>query len=226
VPVTFRVTTEGPGNAYWKGDGVCGVLQPSVGTTATTTASTKDRPMTTSPNQAVDAATGQRPRRCHSIGETVADDGCDRHRRGRQPVLPGLDGSAGSRTTPPYVQGGIAQTFATVPGQRYVATFDLAGNPARPPALKPMRVMAAGQSAEFVFDITGKTARTMGWVRRGETRRVVTNELPRRRPDRGRGPRPGSSAGEVAAPARAVSIRCWRCGRDAGSRDGSARSAG
>lgn len=77
-----------------------------------------------------------------------------------------LDGSAGSRITPPHVQGGIAQTFATVAGQRYVVTFDMAGNPARPPARKPMRVSAAGQSAEFVFDISGKTGRNMGWLRK------------------------------------------------------------
>jgi len=75
-----------------------------------------------------------------------------------------LDGSARSRTTPPYVQGGIAQTFATVAGKRYRVTFQLAGNPASGPAIKPMRVMAAGQSAEFTFDITGKTGPNMGWV--------------------------------------------------------------
>ena len=40
-----------------------------------------------------------------------------------------LDGSARSRATPPHVQGGIAQTFATVGGKRYRVTFDLAGNP-------------------------------------------------------------------------------------------------
>ncbi len=75
-----------------------------------------------------------------------------------------LDGSERSRTTPPYVQGGIAQTFPTTPGQRYAVTFDMAGNPARPPMQKPMRVSAAGESMDFVFDITGKTALNMGWV--------------------------------------------------------------
>src|SRR5262245_66422742 len=34
-----------------------------------------------------------------------------------------LDGSARSRLTPPYVHGGIAQTFATTPGTRYRVTF-------------------------------------------------------------------------------------------------------
>ncbi len=75
-----------------------------------------------------------------------------------------LDGSARSRTTPPYAQGGIAQTFPTTPGQRYVVTFDMAGNPAKPPPQKPMRVSAAGQSADFMFDITGKNAVNMGWL--------------------------------------------------------------
>lgn len=77
-----------------------------------------------------------------------------------------LDGSARSRTTPPHVRGGIAQTFATVAGKRYRVTFDLAGNPNRGPARKPLRVRAAGDSADFVFDATGKTGRNMGWVPR------------------------------------------------------------
>ena len=75
-----------------------------------------------------------------------------------------LDGSARSRTTPPHVRGGIAQTFATQAGKRYRVTFDLAGNPNRGPARKPMRVRAAGDSADFVFDATGKTGQKMGWV--------------------------------------------------------------
>lgn len=75
-----------------------------------------------------------------------------------------LDGSARSRTTPPYVRGGIAQTFTTTPGRRYQLTFALAGNPNRPPARKPLRVTAAGQSVEFTFDATGRTGRNMGWV--------------------------------------------------------------
>lgn len=75
-----------------------------------------------------------------------------------------LDGSARSRATPPHVRGGIAQTFATLAGKRYRVTFDLAGNPNRGPARKPMRVRAAGDSADFVFDATGKTGQNMGWV--------------------------------------------------------------
>ena len=76
-----------------------------------------------------------------------------------------LDGSARSRVTPPYVHGGIAQTFATEKGRRYLVTFDLAGNPNRGPSSKPLRVSAAGKAVRFEFDATGKTARAMGWVR-------------------------------------------------------------
>ena len=75
-----------------------------------------------------------------------------------------LDGSARSQLTPPYVQGGIAQTFATTPGTRYRVTFDMAGNPNQLPKVKPMRISAAGQSAQFAFDATGKTGTNMGWT--------------------------------------------------------------
>jgi choice-of-anchor C domain-containing protein len=77
-----------------------------------------------------------------------------------------LDGSARSAATPPYVQGGIAQTFATKPGTRYRVTFDMAGNPNQLPRMKPMRVSAAGQSEDFTFDTTGKTGARMGWVQK------------------------------------------------------------
>lgn len=80
-----------------------------------------------------------------------------------------LDGSARSTATPPYVQGGIAQTFATAPGTQYRVTFDLAGNPNQLPRVKPLRVSAAGQSVELTFDATGKTGRTMGWTPRSWT---------------------------------------------------------
>jgi choice-of-anchor C domain-containing protein len=75
-----------------------------------------------------------------------------------------LDGSARSRTSPPYSHGGVAQSFNTTSGTRYLVTFDMAGNTAAPPAMKPMRVSAAGQSMDFAFDVTGKTFRNMGWL--------------------------------------------------------------
>lgn len=67
-----------------------------------------------------------------------------------------LDGEIGSA-------GGLQQTFNTVPGQTYQVTFDLAGNPDSGPTQKLMKVSAAGDSAEFTFDITGKSRRNMGW---------------------------------------------------------------
>jgi choice-of-anchor C domain-containing protein len=48
--------------------------------------------------------------------------------------------------------GGIKQTFRTNPGQLYLTTFDLAGNPEGPPATKVVRVAAAGQSTDFSHD--------------------------------------------------------------------------
>jgi choice-of-anchor C domain-containing protein len=48
--------------------------------------------------------------------------------------------------------GGIEQTFSTTPGQIYIVSFDLAGNPQGPPATKKLRVTAAGQAADFSHD--------------------------------------------------------------------------
>ncbi len=90
-----------------------------------------------------------------------------------------LDGSRRSRTSPPYAHGGISQTFSTTPGTRYLVTFDMAGNPASPPAVKPMGVSAADQSTKFTFDITGKNFRSMGWLPKSWTftAREVTTTL-------------------------------------------------
>lgn len=80
-----------------------------------------------------------------------------------------LDGSRRSSLSPPYAQGGIAQRFATVAGTRYLVSFDMAGNMVPRPAVKSMRVSAAGQTMDFRFDVTGKTARSMGWLRKSWT---------------------------------------------------------
>jgi choice-of-anchor C domain-containing protein len=61
------------------------------------------------------------------------------------------------------VKGSIAQAFKTVKGRRYRVTFSLAGNPGGGGERK-LVVSAAGKSAEFVFDTTGKTEKDMGWV--------------------------------------------------------------
>lgn len=60
--------------------------------------------------------------------------------------------------------GGIAQSFATEIGSTYIVSFDLAGNPDPSPPVKLLRVLAAGQHADFTFDTTGRTVQDMGWV--------------------------------------------------------------
>jgi len=60
--------------------------------------------------------------------------------------------------------GKIEQTFNTTIGATYRVTFDLAGNPNASPIIKDMRVSAGGSSADFSFDITGKSPSNVGWV--------------------------------------------------------------
>jgi choice-of-anchor C domain-containing protein len=60
--------------------------------------------------------------------------------------------------------GGVSQTFSTVAGTQYNVTFDMAGNYANLPTIKPMRVSADGQSQDFTFDVTGRSALNMGWT--------------------------------------------------------------
>jgi choice-of-anchor C domain-containing protein len=60
--------------------------------------------------------------------------------------------------------GGISQTFKTKKGQKYCVTFQLAGDPLAGPPEKKLQINAAGKSAEFTFDQTGKTRVDMGWV--------------------------------------------------------------
>ncbi len=63
--------------------------------------------------------------------------------------------------------GGVSQTFATKPGQAYLVSFDMAGNPEGPPDVKKMRLKATGQSADFSFKISGRRQRNpdliLGW---------------------------------------------------------------
>jgi choice-of-anchor C domain-containing protein len=59
-------------------------------------------------------------------------------------------------------QGGVSQTFATVAGQQYVVTFDLAGNPdAR---VQNLVVTAPGETQTYSFDTAGKTVAAMGYT--------------------------------------------------------------
>ena len=62
--------------------------------------------------------------------------------------------------------GGIAQSIATAPGAVYSVTFMMAGEPATAPTVKRLRVLAAGQSADFEFDATHSWAWAMGWEQR------------------------------------------------------------
>jgi choice-of-anchor C domain-containing protein len=60
--------------------------------------------------------------------------------------------------------GGVQQTFDTIPGVTYQASFDLAGNPGAPPAIKPLTVTVDGVTQSYTFDITGHDANNMGWT--------------------------------------------------------------
>jgi choice-of-anchor C domain-containing protein len=62
--------------------------------------------------------------------------------------------------------GNTSQEFKTRKGQKYRVSFWLAGDPLGGPPEKKLRVRAAGKSAEFVFDNTGKNRVEMGWVRK------------------------------------------------------------
>ena len=75
-----------------------------------------------------------------------------------------LEGSAGTCVVPTNCPGGIEQSFATTAGNQYTVTFDLAGNVFSGPVVKIVTVSAAGQSQNFSFDTTGKSAGNMGWA--------------------------------------------------------------
>jgi choice-of-anchor C domain-containing protein len=65
--------------------------------------------------------------------------------------------------------GGVSQTFDSVPGTTYRLEFRMAGNPNPalwPPQIKRLEVTAAGQSSQFLFNITGRTSNSMGWIRK------------------------------------------------------------
>ena len=61
--------------------------------------------------------------------------------------------------------GGIQQTFDTVPGETYRVRFDLAGNFAALPVVKPLAVTVNGVTNNYTFDTTGKSQFNMGWTR-------------------------------------------------------------
>jgi len=65
-------------------------------------------------------------------------------------------------------RGEISQTFATVIGQKYYLSFDLAGNTDRG-SIKDVLVEVGDQSQSYSFDVTGKNHTNMGWVSKGFT---------------------------------------------------------
>jgi choice-of-anchor C domain-containing protein len=62
--------------------------------------------------------------------------------------------------------GAISQTFKTKKGKKYRVRFALAGSPGNAPAEKKLQVSAAGETAEFTFDVSGKSRTDMGWERK------------------------------------------------------------
>ena len=60
--------------------------------------------------------------------------------------------------------GGVQQTFDTIPGATYLVSFDMAGNPAGGPTIRPLVVTVAGNTQSFTFDITGATLSNMNWT--------------------------------------------------------------
>ncbi len=60
--------------------------------------------------------------------------------------------------------GGISQDFTTEKGKTYVVNFDLAGNYHGPPAVKRLKISAAGQSADFSYDLNDKPTTNGGWA--------------------------------------------------------------
>ncbi|HSX35451.1 MAG TPA: choice-of-anchor C family protein [Patescibacteria group bacterium] len=59
--------------------------------------------------------------------------------------------------------GAVSQTFPTVVGHTYTVAFDMAGNPAGPPAVKTLAVDVGGAPTNYTFDTTGQSLTDMGW---------------------------------------------------------------
>jgi choice-of-anchor C domain-containing protein len=61
--------------------------------------------------------------------------------------------------------GTLSQTFATTVGNTYTVSFYLSGNPAGPPTVKTLDVIATGATASsYTFDASGQTLSTMSWT--------------------------------------------------------------
>ena len=77
-------------------------------------------------------------------------------------LAPGRRRSIDLDGTPGF--GAVAQTFATIPGKRYVVSFLLSGNSDGAPTVKSMRVSAAAASADFRFDSAAGSAQHGNWL--------------------------------------------------------------
>ena len=60
--------------------------------------------------------------------------------------------------------GGVAQTLPTYAGVAYRVDFQLSGEPFTTPAVKWLRLSAAGQNADFSFDSSNNWQWAMGWT--------------------------------------------------------------
>lgn len=81
-------------------------------------------------------------------------------------VGPGWDVSDGVRMIDldgAFSTGGIEQTITTIPGETYVVSFDLSGNPGGAPQVKQVRVSVDGFQQEFSHDTTGQTPSNLNW---------------------------------------------------------------
>lgn len=64
-------------------------------------------------------------------------------------------------------QGTILQSsINTISGQEYLLTFDMAGNPSGPPAIKTMDVYIDTTRYSFSFDASSATLTNMGWTKK------------------------------------------------------------
>ncbi len=83
-----------------------------------------------------------------------------------------IDGNRSLDLSGLWGPGGIAQVFATTPGNRYDVSFVMAGNPGYRDQPRPshltfdMNLTAAGQTGSFSFDVFGHSYLDMGWEQR------------------------------------------------------------
>jgi choice-of-anchor C domain-containing protein len=80
--------------------------------------------------------------------------------------FPAADGKISFHLPGAELPGTVSQTFETRKGRKYRVSFWMAGSTYGPPAKKELQISAAGKSAVFSFDTTGKTLVDPGWERK------------------------------------------------------------